>query len=189
MWDAAFGRAVPYDTKGADPALVGEFIASGVEVGPDDAFWFHEDLKVRPAHQHLLEHLRDFTPEWASGVCDVPVHTIRRVANEFLAEARIGETIEIWGLTLPFRPVAIMLGKGVNNGWGAYECVWARTVLQLLVGALEVPGGLLGSTARITAKSSNRLASCIPGEDGFMSYPFLPTDKSLAKHSGNASRP
>jgi phenylacetyl-CoA:acceptor oxidoreductase len=45
------------------------------------------------------------------------------------------------GKTLPFRPVAVTLGKTVNNGWGGYECCWARTCWPALVGALEVPGG------------------------------------------------
>ena len=126
----------------------------------------------------LIDHVAGFSPEWASRICDVAATTIRRIADEFLVEARIGATIDVGGKTLPLRPVAVMLGKAVNNGWGAYECVWARTVLQTLVGALEVPGGLLGSTTRIVGPEYDRMASCMPGEDGFMSYPFLPTDKA-----------
>jgi phenylacetyl-CoA:acceptor oxidoreductase len=53
------------------------------------------------------------------------------------------------GKVLPLRPVAVTLGKTVNNGWGAFECCWARTVLATLVGALEVPGGTLGTTVRL----------------------------------------
>jgi phenylacetyl-CoA:acceptor oxidoreductase len=68
-----------------------------------------------------------------------PAATIRRIANEYLEAASIGETIVIDGKTLPLRPVAVTLGKSVNNGWGAYECCWARTVLAALVGALENP--------------------------------------------------
>ena len=47
-------------------------------------------------------------------------HPVR--CNEFLAHAHVGETIEIEGVMLPYRPVAIALGKTVNNGWGGYEC-------------------------------------------------------------------
>ncbi|MBT4519612.1 MAG: molybdopterin oxidoreductase, partial [Halieaceae bacterium] len=100
---------------------------------------------------------------------------IRRVANEFLDQACIGETIEVDGETLPFRPVAIVMGKTVNNGWGAYQCCWARTVLATLVGGLEVPGGTLGTTTRLNKPLGNRLASCTPGEDGFMATPLNPT--------------
>ena len=35
---------------------------------------------------------------------------------------------------MPYRPVAVSLGKTVNNGWGGFECVWARTMLAALVG-------------------------------------------------------
>ena len=34
-------------------------------------------------------------------------------------------------MTLPLRPVAIAFGKTVNNGWGGYECCWARTLHSL----------------------------------------------------------
>jgi len=69
----------------------------------------------------------------------VPAATIRRLAAEYLDNACVGQTIEIDGEVLPFRPVAVTLGKTVNNGWGAFEAVWSRTVLAVLVGALEVP--------------------------------------------------
>ena len=88
-----------------------------------------------------------------------------------------GETIEIDGSVLPFRPVAVVLGKTVNNGWGGYECCWARTMLAALVGALEVPGGTLGTTTRLNKPIGNRLASVKPGEDGFMAAHFNATDR------------
>ena len=93
------------------------------------------------AFTKLVEHMRRYTPEWAQPICDVPAATIRRIADEYLDHARVGETIEIDGKRLPYRPVAVSLGKTVNNGWGGYECCWARTLLATLVGALEVPGG------------------------------------------------
>src|SRR5690606_18890808 len=107
----------------------------------------------------------------------VPAATTRRIANGFLEHARIGATINIAGRELPLRPVAVMLGKSVNNGWGAYECVWARTVMQVLVGALEVPGGLLGATSLVVGPDWDRWASATPGEDGFMLNPSNPTDR------------
>ncbi len=69
------------------------------------------------------------------------------------------------------------LGKSVNNGWGAFECCWARTVLAALVGALENPGGLLGTTVRLNKSRDNRHLSVAPGEDGFMVQYFNPTSK------------
>ena len=177
LWDLKRGQAVPYDTPDIDPALTGSFTASGVEKGADSQNWDHAGITAIPAHQKLMNHVKDLTPEWASAVCDVPASTIRRISHTFLKEACIGQTIEVSERVMPFRPVAIMLGKSVNNGWGAYECVWARTVLQTLVGGLEVPGGLLGSTTLIVGPEYDRMASCVPGEDGFMVHPFNPTDK------------
>ena len=121
--------------------------------------------------------MKTYTPEWAAAICDVPAAAIRRVTNEFLAHAHVGETIEIEGMTLPFRPVAIVFGKTVNNGWGGYECCWARTLIPCLVGALDVPGGTLGTTVRLNRPADNRWSSVTPGPDGFMHYPMNPTSK------------
>ena len=103
---------------------------------------------------------------------------MRRIANEYLAEACVGQSITIDGQVLPYRPVAVSLGKTVNNGWGGYECCWARTLLALLVGALEVPGGTIGTTVRLNRPMSERLHSVKPGPDGFMHYPLNPTDRA-----------
>lgn len=178
IWDAKGNRAVPYDTPGIDPALEGPFtVESAVEVGADDEFWTHRNVSVHTQFDLLREHVAKHTPEWAERISDVPAATTRRIANGFLEHARIGATINIAGRELPLRPVAVMLGKSVNNGWGAYECVWARTVMQVLVGALEVPGGLLGATSLVVGPDWDRWASATPGEDGFMLNPSNPTDR------------
>ena len=177
MWDMNKTKAVAHDAKGVDPALDGEYEVSGIEQGPDGKVWTHKSCKARPAHGMLRRHVKSYTPEWAARICDVPVDTIRNVGNEFLSHACIGETIEIEGVELPLRPVAISLGKTVCNGWGGYECCWARTLLACLVGGLEVPGGTLGTTIRLNKAASDRLDSVAPGKDGFMSYPMNPTDK------------
>ncbi len=160
------------------PALEGSRKASAIEVGPDDEVLAQGEIEGKTAFSMLVEHMRPYTPEWAQGVCDVPAATIRRIAGEYLDHARIGETIVIDGKTLPLRPVAVALGKTVNNGWGGYECCWARTMLAALVGALEVPGGTLGTTVRLNKPLSERHASVKPGPDGFMAYPLNPTDKA-----------
>jgi phenylacetyl-CoA:acceptor oxidoreductase len=178
VWDLKKKRAVVHDTKGIDPALEGTFKTAGIERGPDEKSWRHKAAKAATAHELLRAHVKHMTPAWAAEICDVPEDTIRTVGNEFLAHARIGETIEIEGETLPFRPVSVVLGKSVTNGWGGYECCWARTLLCCLVGALEVPGGTLGTTVRLNRPATSRMASVLPGEDGFMIQPFNPTDKT-----------
>ena len=177
IFDAANERAVPFDTVGIDPVLEGAFIVDGVEIGPDQDLATHSAVQVSPSFSRLVDHVRTYSPEWAGPICDVEPNTIRRIANEFLDHARVGETIEIEGETLPLRPVAISLGKTVNNGWGGYECCWARTLLACLVGALEVPGGTLGTTVRLNRPADNRWSSVTAGPDGFMDYPMNPTGK------------
>ena len=177
VWDLDRDRPVPFDDpRLTSPALEGKFLAAGVEVGADNERWSVAEA-VRPAFSLLLHHVLPYTPEWAETVADVPAATIRRMAREYLEHADVGGTIDVEGTTLPHRPVAVLLGKTVTNGWGGYECCWARTVMSALVGALEVPGGILGTTVRLNRPAVNRLDSVKPGPDGFMAQPLNPTSR------------
>ena len=177
LWDLKRKAAVPFDTPDCDPALEGTFACDAVEIGADAQVLAQGRLEGNPSFAKLVEHMQPYSPEWASPICDVPAATMRRIANEYLDHAQVGATIEIEGKTLPFRPVSVALGKTVNNGWGGFECVWARTLLATLVGALEVPGGTLGTTVRLNRPLAERLQSVKPGPDGFMEYPMNPTDR------------
>ena len=178
LWDEASNKAVPFDTQGAVPALIGRFRVGGaISVDADEACKELGEVEGITAFSKLVEHIEKYSPEWAEKICDVPAATIRRIANEYLTAATVGATTVIDGVTLPLRPVAVTLGKSVNNGWGAYECCWARTMLAVLVGGLEVPGGTLGTTVRLNRPHDNRHLSVKPGEDGFMAQHFNATDK------------
>jgi phenylacetyl-CoA:acceptor oxidoreductase len=191
VWDRERERPVAFDDPACTrPALRGAFIAAGLEAGPDGATRSVSE-RVRPAFAHLIDHVSAYTPEWASAIADVPAATIRRLAGQYLAHARVGASTTIEGTTYPYRPVAILLGKTVTNGWGGYECCWARTVLAALVGALEVPGGILGTTVRLNRPAQNRLDSVRPGPDGFMEQPLNDTSRDrwqAAPHIRNAYR-
>jgi len=178
IWDAASNSAKTHDALDiGEFALEGEYRASGVEVGADGQEWACDDAVCKPSFQLLLDFMAEYTPEWASEICDVPVETIRRIAREIVDNAHIGETIEICGEQLPYRPVAITLGKTVNNGPGGYEVCWARLVLATLIGALEVPGGTIGASQRLNKPHHDRWSSVWPGADGFMRNSTNPTDK------------
>ncbi|MEO8204017.1 MAG: molybdopterin-dependent oxidoreductase, partial [Betaproteobacteria bacterium] len=168
-----------------DPGTGQPLIAAGLEspetqialeIGVDGEVLAEGRLEGETAFTKLVAHMRQYSPEWAAGVCDIDAARIRRIANEYLDAACVGQTIEIEGKTLPFRPVAVSLGKTVTNGWGGFECCWARTLLAALVGALEVPGGILGTTVRLNRPMSERHLSVKAGPDGFMHFPFNPTD-------------
>ena len=189
--DAADGADKTWDSPVTDAVLDEVCIVSGVEEGPDGQVWEHDRVEAHPAFLLLLDHMAGFAPEWAEAECDVPASKIRQIADEYVAHACIGETIEIEGVEMPFRPVAVMLGKGVNNGWGGYQTCWARTLLATLVGALEVPGGTLGTAVKLNRPADNRLKTVRPTLDGVMDYPFNPTteDAWLADpHIRNAYR-
>jgi len=178
IWDSADGRAKAHDDPGLkDPALDGEYTVAAVEHGPDGERIPHEAAKGKPAFQRLLEHMQRYSADWAAKECDVPAERIRSVADEYVAHACIGQTIEIEGKTLPFRPVAVTLGKTVNNGFGGFHCCWARTLLAVLVGALEVPGGTLGTTVKLVRPAASRTGSVQPGPDGLMTFQFNDTSK------------
>ena len=192
VWDARSSRAQPHDAPGIEPALEGEFALTGViEIGADDERWDHAEVTGVTSFGKLVAHMRGYSPEWANALCEVPTAKIRQVAQEYVAQACVGETREVDGVPMPYRPVAVTLGKTVNNGWGAYECCWARTLLAVLVGALEVPGGILGTTVRINSPREDRHKSVQPGPDGFMLNKLNPTtkDKWLRQPTGrNAHR-
>ncbi len=177
VWDAVSGRPVPFDTPGIEPVLEGPFAVTGIEEGADGQEWRHDNERCMSAFEVFVDHLKDCTPLWASRICGIHPKVIRRIAIGFLDHARVGETIDIDGRTLPYRPVAVVLGKTVNNGWGGFDCCWARTMLGCLVGAIEVPGSILGTTVRLNRPATSRQASVKPGPDGFMDYPMNPTDK------------
>lgn len=178
VWDTIDNKAKTFDDPTIkDVALTGEYEIDCVEVGPDDKIYHHNNVKVKPAFQLLLEHTKEYTPEWASRICDVPTQVIRRIAKEYIDNAMVGAIIEIDGEKLPYRPVAIELGKSVNNGIGSYQATWARTVLAILVGALEVPGGMVGVGSRLNPPIYDKWQGVLPGPDGFMLQIPNPTDK------------
>lgn len=178
LWDSHRNAAVAHDTPDVEALLEGSVtVAEAVEVGADDARWSYNGIVAQTAFSLLVGHMQQYSPEWASAICDVPAAKIRRIANEFVEQACVGQTMEVDGQILPYRPVAVTLGKTVNNGWGAYECCWSRTMLAVLVGALEVPGGTLGTTVRINRPQEDRHQSVTAGPDGFMLNKLNPTDK------------
>ncbi|MCK5668469.1 MAG: molybdopterin-dependent oxidoreductase, partial [Gammaproteobacteria bacterium] len=179
LWDNKTNKAVPYDTEDTDPAIVGSFtVNNAIEIGADEVTWIHHNIEADTGLEKAIQLVAERPPEWAAEISDVPAETIRRVTNEYLAHAHIGETEEIDGRAVPFRPVCTVLVKSVNNGWGGYECVWAHTMMQVLLGALEVSGSMLGSTTHVAGDTDwDRSLTVDIGEDGFMSHTFTPTSK------------
>ena len=126
VWDTTKGAACVHDTPGIAEALEGRFEVDAVEVGPDDEVLADGLLAGEPSFTKLLAHMKPYSPDWAEGVCDVKAGVIRKIAHEYSEHACVGQTVVIDGKTMPYRPVAVTLGKTVNNGWGGFECCWGR---------------------------------------------------------------
>jgi molybdopterin-containing oxidoreductase family molybdopterin binding subunit len=132
VWDAGTHRAVRFDEPSLhEPALEGCFEVAGAA--------------CKPVFQRLREQVAKWTPEAASEVTTVPAATIRRMAREFGQAARIGSTICIDGHELPLRPAAALYFKGAHGHDNAWPTSLAIELLNEVVGASNVPGGLLGT--------------------------------------------
>jgi phenylacetyl-CoA:acceptor oxidoreductase len=169
VWDPSVPGAKGIH-EAQDFALEGTYTVSGIEIGPDGDTY--SVVEGTPSFQLLVEHVKDYTPEWASAITDIPAETIRRITREFVEHAAVGATIKIEGVELPLRPVAIEAGRGVCNGWGAYQVVWLQYVLQMLFGALHVPGATVRTRTQMQAG-----VPFAPDEDGFLRAHAYPTDK------------
>ena len=131
VWDTKAGAARPFSAVAADDmALDGSYEANGVT--------------CRPAFDLLAEHLKTYTPERGEELCTVPADDIRRIAGEFAEEARIGSTIVIDGVTVPYRPVAAIAFRGAQGHMNSVYNFFAIDLLNQLVGAADMAGGCLG---------------------------------------------
>ena len=131
IWDTEENKAKPYDAKIEDCALEGNYLIDGVE--------------CKPAFQLLKEHVKKYTPEMAAEITTVPAATIRRLAEEFGREARIGSTITIDGVELPYRPVAVNINRGAGaHRHGVAACL-ATQILNMVVGAFYSVGSVRGN--------------------------------------------
>lgn len=130
MWDQATHSAKEFDQAFEDVALEGTYEVNGTS--------------VRTAFDVVKEEVKDYTAEWAEGISTVSASTIRRLAKEFVEHARIGATITIDGVEFPFRPVALVGSRGaMNHQDGSYADLVMKLINEL-VGALDVPGGVQG---------------------------------------------
>ena len=134
VWDGAVKSAKAYDAAELlKPALSGEFEVNGE--------------KCRPALELLRAHVAQFTPEQAEKISTVPAETLRQVAREFAASAQIGGTIKIDGMEMPLRPVCSFADS--RGSTCHTQGVWTGTAIQLLnvmVGAVDVPGGAISTS-------------------------------------------
>ncbi len=131
---AATGAILPYDEAPSDEAaLEGTFTVDGVE--------------VTPAFVPFKAHLEPYTAQFASKITSIPAATITRVAHEVLEAASIGQTIQLEGDTYPLRGAAISWYRGISAHRHAMATGQLMGQLNMLLGAVDVPGGVLNSSS------------------------------------------
>lgn len=131
-WDTSANAAKPYD-ECAEPALTGSFEVDGV------ACTVAFDLYKR--------HIATYTPEYQEAITTVPAETIRAIAEEVAEAACIGQTKEIDGKTIPYRPVAFDCFSGVTRHKHALLTNFAIMSLNAIVGSIYAVGGFIGYAA------------------------------------------
>jgi anaerobic selenocysteine-containing dehydrogenase len=132
--DRATGEPAPYDRPGVRPDL--------------GAVW----KGCRTVFQHLAERYLsdDYAPEAVAGRTGVPAERIRALAAE-IAEAAFGAPVIIDQPWTDFRgerhermigrPVSFHAMRGISAHANGFQTARALHVLQILLGAVEVPGG------------------------------------------------
>ncbi len=130
VWDIKEGRAKPYDGLVTEYALEGTFKVDGLE--------------VTPAFQLLKDHVKKYTPEFASEITTVPAGTIRRLAGEFGRAASIGSTAMMNGEEYPLRPVAANIYRGAGAHKHGVGVALAVQILNIIVGDFYALGGHRG---------------------------------------------
>jgi phenylacetyl-CoA:acceptor oxidoreductase len=148
VWDRRAARPAPR-SAGITEALEGSYEVDAIETGADGEVLAEGLLRGETAFTRMVQHMAGYTPEWAAASATSRPRRSGRCATSTWSTPASARPSRSTASTLPYRPVAVTLGKTVNNGWGGYECCWARTVLATLVGALEVPGGTIGTTVRL----------------------------------------
>ncbi|MDP2727299.1 MAG: molybdopterin-dependent oxidoreductase, partial [Dehalococcoidia bacterium] len=139
--DEEFGKPLIWDelnqqAKVFDASDVGGFALEGT--------YQVKGIECRPAFQLLKDHVKAYTLEKVSQITTVPAPTIRRLAKEFGEAARVGSTIVVEGKELPYRPACAHWNRGVSAHKHAMLTGWSIELLNIVVGAIDVPGGLLG---------------------------------------------
>ncbi|MFC1892179.1 molybdopterin-dependent oxidoreductase [Thermodesulfobacteriota bacterium] len=129
MWDSEEGKAKTFDAEFKDIAFEGSYTVDGTE--------------YKTSFTVVKDRMKEYTPEWAEKITTVPPATVRRVCQEFVDHARIGSTIEIDGFTFPYRPVSLNVERNVTNRRGGTYADLTGKLVNMLVGALEVPGGCI----------------------------------------------
>ncbi|MEK9670888.1 MAG: molybdopterin oxidoreductase family protein [Rhodospirillaceae bacterium] len=159
-----------------------------------------------PSFQRVAERYLDeeYAPETVAQACGIEAAAIRRIAAE-LAEAAFEHQIElpiewtdVWGRKhdkVIGRPVAMHAMRGISAHSNGFHTCRAIHILQLLLGTIDVPGGMrykppypkaLNSLPKPTGRRK-QVSRNMPMSGPHLGFPMSPDDL-LSDPDGNALR-
>jgi len=192
-WDGASGGLAKTSSVEAKPALVGEFkLADG--------------RRAVPSFQRIAERYLDsqYAPENVAEATGVAADDIKRIAAE-IAHVAFKESIELdidwtdWAgrkhNKVIGRPVAMHAMRGISAHSNGFHTCRAIHVLQLLLGTIDVPGGMrykppypkaLNSLPKPTGQDREVLPNT-PMSGPHLGFPMSP-EQLLIDSDGTAQR-
>lgn len=102
-----------------------------------------EGKEFKTAFSVFKEYVLSLREKEVEEITGVGYERIRKIAEEFGKNARIGETIEIEGQKLRYRPVALYTFRGLSAKEYGTQTWRAGLILNMLVGSIDAVGGLL----------------------------------------------
>ncbi|SMY06704.1 molybdopterin oxidoreductase family protein [Flavimaricola marinus] len=137
--DRRTGKLAPWDGQGVQPNL--------------SATYRHKGVSHRPVLHHMAERYlsEDCAPEKVATRTGIPAKRIRQLAAE-IARTAFDEAISLdreWtdfrGIThakMTGRPVSFHAMRGISAHSNGFQTARALHVLQIIIGAVETPGGM-----------------------------------------------
>jgi sulfite dehydrogenase (quinone) subunit SoeA len=137
--DRNTGKLAPWDGMGVEPDLA--------------ATYRHKGVTHRPVLHHMAERYlsTDFAPENVATRTGIPAQRIRQLAAE-IARTAFDEAISLprpWtdfrGVrheAMTGRPVSFHAMRGISAHSNGFQTARALHTLQILIGAVETPGGM-----------------------------------------------
>ncbi|WP_102110188.1 molybdopterin oxidoreductase family protein [Oceaniglobus roseus] len=137
--DRRTGKPAPFDGEGVEPDLAGSLRRAGVS---------HRSVMQHIAERYLSD---DYAPETTERLTGIPANTTRRIAAD-LARTAFDEAITLdrpWTdfrghrhETMTGRPVSFHAMRGISAHSNGFQTCRALHLLQILLGAVETPGGM-----------------------------------------------
>lgn len=165
--DLADGKIKSFDDKTLkDPDLW----ATNVKVGKDNC---------QAALVLVKAGFKESTPEWAESICEVPAQRIRQIANDYIANARIGDTMMLRTqdgkmVEMPVRGSVVEGKRGIKNQRDGVPCDLMCKLLTMLIGGIDLPGGCVAKARSIYHLKPDADGVVAPKGEGRhnpMSYP------------------